>query len=138
MARPPLIIDTPLGRLYCIDLGAGACMLMIEQDGSAVTFPVDSQEGKRIASYMRGANNPSGLMGRPQGGATISDEDMQEAVRLYTSPEADAAVNRMQYTADQLGLTLGQVNSRITKAKKQGIMTQRYDTKGNLISDSAK
>lgn len=132
MARSPLIIDTPMGKLYCIDLGSGAAMLMIEQDGQAITFPIDSQEAKHIAGYLRGP-----ALGRPVGTQPITDDDVKEAAALYTSPDADAAPNRLMYVVEQMGISKGRANSLIVKARQEGIMTQRYSTGGRLISDEA-
>lgn len=116
MARSPLIIDTPIGRLYAIDLGGGACMLMIEQDGQAQTFPIDSGEAKRLAQYLR-------PIGKPLGASTTTAEDLQELVDLYTSDEAsDHIGSKAQYVAQKLGLTEATVYTRLKRAKTLGLL----------------
>lgn len=128
MARSPLIIDTPIGRLYCIDLGSGASMLMIEQDGQAITFPIAADEARKVAQYLR-------PLGKPSGSASYGEEDLKEAAAMYISDEAGEYSSRMQYVADQLGLTRGQANSRLTRARQTGVLTQRFSTTGKPLDD---
>lgn len=121
MARSPLIIDTPIGRLYCIDLGGGACMLMIEQDGQAQTFPIAEDEARRIANYIRTGLPTMPGRGRPPGSATIDDEELKRVAELYTSEAAHAYEgNRASYVAEEMGLTQAQVYTRLTKARDRG------------------
>lgn len=113
MARPPLIIDTPIGKLYAIDLGAGV-MLMIEQDGRAETFPMDETQAKHLGQYLR-------PLGRPVG--ATSQEALQELVDIYTSDEAAAHKSRAKYTAQVLGVPEGTVFTRLKRAKTLGMIT---------------
>lgn len=95
-------------------------MLMIEQDGQATTFPVDSQEARRIATYLRAGSPP----GRPAGSPTLTDEAMQEVVDAYNSPEA-AAFNgaKARYVAQHLGITEPTVYARLKRARTAGLLS---------------
>lgn len=116
MPRSPLIIDTPIGRLYCIDLGQGAAMLMIEQDGQAQTFPIDADEGRRLAQYLR-------PLGKPVGSTALTKEVLQELLDAYNSDEAAAHDgSRAQYAAQQLGIPEGTVYKRLQRARALGLV----------------
>lgn len=126
MARPPLIIDTPMGRLYCIDLGGAAVMLMIEQDGQAQSFPLDNRQAWNLGQYLR-------PLGKPAGAPNLTREHLQQVVDLYVSAEAGDYGSRTLYVADQLGLSKGQANSRIAMARQRGMLTQKFSTTGKPI-----
>jgi hypothetical protein len=119
VARSPLIIDTPIGRLYCIDLGGGAAMLMIESDGQAQTFPIDADEGKRLAQYLRPLGKPAGTTN------ASTKEALQELVNIYTSEEAAASsMSKAVYTAAHLGIPEGTVYTRLKRAKTLGMIPE--------------
>lgn len=121
-------------------------MLVIEADGQSVNFPIGSGEAERIAGYLKGY--PGKGPGRPKGSTdsrprarsgrakrtVITEEEVKEAAALYTSPEAGAYSSRLRYVADQLGMTKGQANVRIVKARSAGMLTQRYNTRGEQIA----
>jgi len=108
-------------------------MLMIEQDGQAITFPIDSQEAKGIANYLRGPSKA----GRPVGGGdAITDEEVKEAAVLYQSAEADGRRNRLSHVAEAMGISKGRANSLVIRGRKSGAITKRYDTGGREISDA--
>lgn len=91
-------------------------MLLIEQDGQAISLPLDADEAKKVGQYLR-------PLGKPVGSATASPEALQDLVDLYTS-EAAAAFKgpKAVYVAQQLGVTDATVYARLKRAKSLGML----------------
>lgn len=129
MARSPLLIDTPVGRLYVMDLGFGSAMLMIEADGQAMNYPLGADEARQVARYLTGSTGPVKSSGRVAR-TPVTDDEIKTAAELYQSDEAGAAGNRQRYVAEQMGITFAQANGRLTTARKVGLLTARYEPGG--------
>lgn len=93
-------------------------MLMIEQDGQAQTFPIDADEGRRLAQYLR-------PLGKPLGSVNAKPEDLDELARLYNSEEAAASRSKAGYLAQQLGVTEATIYKRLQRARQLGIIDAR-------------
>lgn len=130
MPRGPLIIESPMGRLYLLDLGGGASMLVIEQDGEAMSYPLDGKESSAVGLWL-GAK----AAGRSRPRQTVSRAnaiDYEEVARLYESEEATQRAGlkggggRTQYLADYYGVPVTTTRNWVTRARELGFITGDY------------
>lgn len=111
MARKPLILESPLGRLFLVDMGGGVASLCLDQDDGTLSYPLTVEEGEAIGKWFKGSPARSG---RPVG-------DFTKEAELFNSEEAAAAGDRTAYVAEQLGLTRATATYRIQKARSAGL-----------------
>src|SRR4051794_22078373 len=111
MARRPLIFESPMGRLFLVDMGGGIASLCLDQDDGTLSYPLTAEEGAAIGQWFRPRSNAS----RP------SDIDYSEVADLFNSDEAAAAGDRTAYVAEQLGVARSTASYRIQKARTMGL-----------------
>ena len=117
MARSPLIFDTPVGKFYAIDMGGGLCALVIHSDDGAQSYPLDAAMCLRLQAWLAGG----GKRGRP------STTDLQTVADLYQSDEAAGVKGgRVQFVADEMGITRGSANQKVQRAREAGYITAVY------------
>ena len=114
MARSPLILDSPMGQLFLLELAPGVSALMIQQDGLSLSYPLDPDQASSIVAWLRGIN--PNLKGRPQ---TI---DYQEVADAYNEAKEQGVPNVREYMSRKLGITISTVNYRIGKARSAGLL----------------
>lgn len=118
MARRPLIFESPMGRLFLVDMGGGIASLCLDQDDGTLSYPLTAEEGAAIGQWFsrRNAGRPSGI-------------DYSEVAELYNSDAAAAAGDRTSYVAEQLGVPKTTAAYRIQKARAAGL-TDKLRTNG--------
>ena len=106
-----------------MDLGGGAAMLVIEQEGEAMSYPLDGDEASRVARWLssRSAGRPRGIVQPPP-----SSIDYEAVAALYESDAAGEAGDRMTYTAEQLGVSRTTAGGRVARAKELGLITKSF------------
>jgi hypothetical protein len=112
-----------MGRLFVMDLGGGAAMLVIEQDGEAMSYPLDGDEASRVSRWLstRSAGRPRGSV-QPAPGSI----DYEAVAALYQSDEAGESGDRMTYTAERLGISHTTTQGRVARAKELGLITKTF------------
>ena len=109
-----------MGRLFVMDLGGGAAMLVVEQEGEAMSYPLDGDEASRVSRWLasRSAGRPRGSV-QPAPGSI----DYEAVAALYQSDEAaEAGGDRTSYVAEQLGISRSTAGGRVAKARELGLV----------------
>lgn len=114
MARKPLIFESPMGRLFLVDMGGGIASLCLDQEDGTLSYPLTAEEGAAIGRWFRPLGGPRTGAGRPA-------MDYTEVAELYNSDEAAQSGDRTAYVAAQLGVTRATASYRIQQARKAGL-----------------